>query len=73
MFNNTDYRDWETAQRAVADYITHRNGAEWQAETFHRIDEQMQPLDRREALREMLRRYVEHMHSNVPVDSWPTG
>ena len=52
--------------------ITHRNGAEWQAETFHRIDEQMQPLDRREALREMLRRYVEHMHSNVPVDSWPT-
>jgi len=26
VFNNTDYRDWETAQRAVADYITHRNG-----------------------------------------------
>jgi transposase len=28
VFNNTDYRDWETAQRAVADYITHRNGAD---------------------------------------------
>ena len=28
VFNNTDYRDWENAQRAVADYITHRNGAD---------------------------------------------
>ena len=28
VFNNTDYRDWDTAQRAVADYITHRNGAD---------------------------------------------
>ena len=27
VFNNTDYRDWDTAQRALADYITHRNGA----------------------------------------------
>ncbi len=26
VFNNTDYPDWPTAQRAVADYITHRNG-----------------------------------------------
>ncbi|MGZ4247070.1 MAG: hypothetical protein ACXVUE_02015 [Solirubrobacteraceae bacterium] len=26
VFNNTDYRDWDTARRAVADYITHRNG-----------------------------------------------
>ena len=47
------------------------NGAEWQAETFHRIDEQRQPLDRRDALREMLRRYVEHMHTNEPVADWP--
>jgi len=53
--------------------ISHRNGAEWIAQTFHRIDDEMQPLDRRDALRETLRRYVEHMHSNVPVDSWPTG
>jgi hypothetical protein len=52
---------------------THRNGAEWQAETFHRIDEQRQPLDRRDALREMLRRYSEHMHANLPVADWPVG
>ena len=52
--------------------ITHRNGAEWQAETFHRIDDK-QPLDRRDALREMLRRYVEHMHSNEPVHTWPVA
>ena len=28
-------------------------------------------LDRPEALREMLRRYLPHMHSNVPVHEWP--
>ena len=28
VFNNTDYPDWDTAQRAVATYITHRNGAD---------------------------------------------
>jgi Glutamate-cysteine ligase family 2(GCS2) len=50
---------------------THQNGAEWQARTFHRIDEQRQPLDRRDSLREMLRRYVELMHSNEPVHNWP--
>jgi gamma-glutamyl:cysteine ligase YbdK (ATP-grasp superfamily) len=48
-----------------------RNGAEWQVRAFHRIDEQRQPRDRRDSLREMLRRYVEHMHSNEPVHSWP--
>jgi len=26
VFNSTDYPDWNTAQRALADYITHRNG-----------------------------------------------
>jgi hypothetical protein len=51
--------------------ITHQNGAEWQARTFHRLDEDMQPLDRRDALREMLGRYVELMHSNEPVHTWP--
>ncbi|CAN5134638.1 glutamate-cysteine ligase family protein [soil metagenome] len=53
--------------------ITQMNGAEWQAQTFHKIDEEQQPLDRRDALREMLRRYVEHMHSNEPVHTWPLG
>jgi hypothetical protein len=53
--------------------VTYRNGAEWQAEAFHRIDEEKQPLDRRDSLREMLRRYVEHMHSNEPVHTWPAA
>jgi hypothetical protein len=52
---------------------TYRNGAEWQVETFRRIDEQRRPLDRRDSLREMLRRYIELMHANEPVDSWPIG
>jgi hypothetical protein len=51
--------------------IAHLNGAEWQVRMFQHIDEQRQPLDRRDALREMLRRYVEHMHSNEPVHNWP--
>jgi hypothetical protein len=50
---------------------SHQNGAEWQAKTFHRIDEQRQPLDRRDSLREMLRRYIELMHTNEPVHTWP--
>jgi gamma-glutamyl:cysteine ligase YbdK (ATP-grasp superfamily) len=50
---------------------TGQNGAEWQARTFHRIDEKLQPLDRRDSLREMLRRYVELMHTNEPVHTWP--
>ena len=27
-------------------------------------------LDRREALRQMTQRYIEHMHSNEPVHTW---
>ena len=50
--------------------LTYRNGAEWQAATFHRIEETKQP-DRVDALREMLRRYIEHMHTNEPVHTWP--
>jgi hypothetical protein len=70
--------EWEV-DTAVSDRLlgaverrctAHRNGAEWQVETFHRIDEQRQPLDRRDALREMLRRYVELMHANEPVADW---
>ncbi len=49
----------------------HQNGAEWQAKTFHSIDDKRQPLDRRDALREMLRRYIELMHTNEPVHTWP--
>src|SRR4051794_32745978 len=53
--------------------ISYRNGAEWQAETFRHVDDEKQPLDRRDALREMLRRYVEHMHSNEPAHTWPVA
>ena len=52
-------------------WTTQVNGAEWQARAFHQIDNEKQPLDRRHALREMLRRYVEHRHSKVPVHPWP--
>jgi gamma-glutamyl:cysteine ligase YbdK (ATP-grasp superfamily) len=45
-----------------------RNGASWQAATFHRLYEK---LDREDALREMTVRYRDHMHSNEPVHTWP--
>jgi gamma-glutamyl:cysteine ligase YbdK (ATP-grasp superfamily) len=43
-----------------------RNGATWQVETVHAIGG-----DRHEALRLMVQRYIEHMHSNAPVHTWP--
>ena len=49
--------------------VTLRNGAAWQSEVFHRLYDK--GLDRVEALREMTRRYREHMHSNEPVHDWP--
>jgi hypothetical protein len=30
-------------------------------------------MDRREALRQMTLRYIEHMHSNEPVHTWSLG
>ena len=45
-----------------------RNGASWQAATFHKLYER---LDRGDALREMTVRYRELMHSNEPAHSWP--
>ncbi len=47
------------------------NGAEWQARTFHAITAAPRPLDRHDAMREMLRRYIENMHANEPVHTWP--
>ena len=39
-------------------------------ETLHRL-EAADHLDRPEALREVVRRYVPLMHSNRPVHEWP--
>jgi hypothetical protein len=47
-----------------------RNGAAWQAEVFHHLDDG--EADRYGALGEMLHRYYDHMHSNEPVHTWPT-
>jgi hypothetical protein len=51
--------------------VSHRNGASWQAETFHRLFDRGS-AERIEALRGMVARYTDHMHSNEPVHSWPT-
>jgi Glutamate-cysteine ligase family 2(GCS2) len=48
-----------------------RNGASWQAETFHRFYDD-KGMSRGDALRQMTRRYREHMHANEPVHDWPT-
>jgi gamma-glutamyl:cysteine ligase YbdK (ATP-grasp superfamily) len=50
--------------------VTGRNGAAWQTGTFHRLLAD-RGLDRRAALREMIARYCEHMHTNEPVHTWP--
>jgi hypothetical protein len=47
-----------------------RNGASWQVDTLHHLEDEAN-LDRREALREVVRRYVPLMHSNQPVHEWP--
>ena len=50
--------------------LTGTNGASWQADMLHRLEER-DNLDRIEALRSVLRRYMEHMHANAPVHEWP--
>jgi hypothetical protein len=49
--------------------LTHRNGAAWQVQTLHGLEED--GMDRQEALHEMLRRYLPQMHENIPVHEWP--
>jgi Glutamate-cysteine ligase family 2(GCS2) len=49
--------------------VTRRNGAGWQRATVHALASL--GSDRPAALTGMLRRYVEHMHSNQPVHAWP--
>jgi hypothetical protein len=52
--------------------LTGRNGASWQADTFHRLYDDRK-LERADALREMTVRYRDLMHSNEPVHTWPVG
>jgi Glutamate-cysteine ligase family 2(GCS2) len=45
-----------------------RNGAEWQVAAVRALESR--GMDRLGALREMLRRYADGMHSNEPVHTW---
>jgi gamma-glutamyl:cysteine ligase YbdK (ATP-grasp superfamily) len=49
--------------------LTGRTGATWQIETTAALTER--GADRQEALRLMTQRYIEHMHTNEPVHTWP--
>ena len=46
-----------------------RNGAAWQVSAVRHFE--AQGADRREALHAMTQSYVEHMHTNEPVHTWP--
>jgi gamma-glutamyl:cysteine ligase YbdK (ATP-grasp superfamily) len=50
--------------------LSARNGAAWQSAVLRELDNDM-PGSRSDALREVTRRYAEHMHTNVPVHEWP--
>jgi gamma-glutamyl:cysteine ligase YbdK (ATP-grasp superfamily) len=52
--------------------LTGRTGAAWQVATAKAIAEHG-GADRPEALRRMTQRYIEHMHTNAPVHTWPEG
>ena len=49
--------------------LTGQNGATWQIAAVTRLEEA--GLDRREALRQMTLRYIDLMHTNDPVHTWP--
>jgi gamma-glutamyl:cysteine ligase YbdK (ATP-grasp superfamily) len=49
--------------------LTSQTGASWQIATV--ADLARQGLGRPEALRQMTQRYIEHMHTNQPVHTWP--
>jgi hypothetical protein len=50
--------------------LTGQNGAAWQTGTVAAITEHS-GTDRQEALRLMTQRYIDHMHTNEPVHTWP--
>src|SRR5215470_11078220 len=51
--------------------LTGRTGAAWQIGAAKAIA--AGGADRPEALRRMTQRYIEHMHTNEPVHTWPEG
>ncbi len=52
--------------------LTGRNGAAWQTAVLHEVS-MTHPGDRPAALREVVRRYCQHMHENLPVHEWPVS
>jgi gamma-glutamyl:cysteine ligase YbdK (ATP-grasp superfamily) len=50
--------------------ITGQTGAAWQIATVEAVSGRG-GADRQEALRQMTQRYIEHMHTNEPVHTWP--
>ncbi|BCB91554.1 hypothetical protein Psuf_088670 [Phytohabitans suffuscus] len=50
--------------------LTARNGATWQADTLHALEDEHH-LARPDALRAVLQRYIPLMHANTPVHDWP--
>ncbi|MEU6273223.1 glutamate--cysteine ligase [Streptomyces populi] len=50
--------------------VTARNGAVWQKEMLHRF-EASERCGRHEALRRMTQQYIDYMHLNAPVHTWP--
>jgi hypothetical protein len=50
--------------------ITGQTGAAWQIATVAKISGRG-GADRQEALRQMTQHYIEHMHTNEPVHTWP--
>ena len=52
--------------------LTGRTGAAWQVATAEALATQTGG-DRPEALRLMTKTYIEHMHTNQPVHTWPEG
>jgi gamma-glutamyl:cysteine ligase YbdK (ATP-grasp superfamily) len=50
--------------------VTGQTGAAWQVATVGALTEPG-GTDREEALRLMTQRYIEHMHTNEPVHTWP--
>jgi len=52
--------------------LTARTGADWQIAVTRDISERT-GAGRAEALRQMTQRYIEHMHANEPVHTWPTS